>query len=269
MNRAVFVFVGALVAFWAIPARASCEERDARTEPCVYTVQRDPPPPPPPPPPYVPPVVVVPKDVVAPPRGIESFDERRGWSNELGAGPWVSMWRSRDARDVTPGIALHFGRHHVRAPLVDKSEKSEWPVWEPLRWCAPIVCGGILGLFMPADALLGNEYGFDLHASFAGSTESLGGVARVTGRPSFQYAQGSYRTQTTVGMFLPELGVQWQEGRGAGFVVNVPIFSFDVLVHAPIAIGIEPLRAGVVVPLDHPLPIAYEGSAAIRMYWLR
>jgi hypothetical protein len=204
------------------------------------------------------------------------FDDpsRHGWTWELGAGPWVGATSGASATTWTIGGALDVGVHHVVAPISeDGGEKGGLlPTVEGLRWCAGLGCGvPLLLLFAPPDSLLGNEVGFDVRA--VGGDHELGGSGaafRLVVRPVFRYAKGAFRTTTLAGTVLPELGAAWSPGGGpAAFTLAWIPEAFEVLLDGRhLALGVDPIRIGALVPLDGS-PAAFEAGTALTVRWVR
>ena len=195
-------------------------------------------------------------------------DARRGWTWEIGIGPWGSA-ASDGAHSTTWTFAgaIDLGVHHVgKISGADGGEKGGGlglPTFEGLRWCVGLGCGvPLLLLFAPRDTLLGNEIGLDLRAVVAPD-------GRVAVRPIFRYASGRFRTVTLVGTLVPELGVAWSQRGPASLALAWSVEAFDVLLDRHhLALGVEPLRMGVLVPLDGTRSGAEIGTA-LTLRWVR
>ncbi len=175
----------------------------------------------------------------------ENWDDRQGWAWEVGAGPWLT-WLSRpepgSGLDPFAGGTLSVGLHYVTAPRhAWRSEKGGDLEVEGLRWCVPLVlCGGVGMLFAPSDTFLGNELGVDARVAVGPN------LARGTLRGVLRYSRGTFRTPAFASLVVPEVGVEWRRDRGGGLVVGGSLYPVDVRLPGGFALGLDPLRIGVV-----------------------
>lgn len=187
-------------------------------------------------------------------RGIDDWEDRSGVAFELGAGASAGAVGIARSFDGYAGGTLVFGVHHHLRLHRDWSEKGGSLESEGARWCVPIfACGGIGMIFAPTGAILANDLGLELRAGAFGEAGARGdgAVMRVSLRPVLRYARGGARTATYLGTFVPEVGVV-APLRASPVMLSVawPIYPVDVLVAPGLALAIEPLRAGVLVPLQ-------------------
>ena len=188
----------------------------------------------------------------APPESVptsyaEHWDDREGFVWEADAGFWLSAVGDGGAwRSVHPGGVVSVGLHSmVRWRASPYGQESLIPEIEAVRWC-PLACLGVGLLVAPSGLFVGNELGVDLRAAIgAGVGEGASSVTRLTTRPFLRYAEGAFRTQSFVGAFVPEVGVQLEPGRKAAITVAWSLLPVDVRLAGPVALSIDPIRAGL------------------------
>ncbi len=211
-------------------------------------------------------VAVAPTETVAPPAPPRDWEDRKGFALELGFGPVGALID----RQAYAGGDVVVGLHSVRDEIpAEHGEKFSWPEVKGLRWCAPIGCGmPLLILFAPADSLIGNDRGVDLHAEILSGADGSP-MVRVGVQPIMRYSRGFARTGTFLGTLLPELAFITGGGRSDALGFAWSVYPVDFLVdRRHLAIGFEPLRAGFRIPLDGS-PVAGEMRTAITFRWVR
>jgi hypothetical protein len=171
-----------------------------------------------------------------------NWDDRRGWVWEAAAGAWVG---ATDGRRVGVAGVAAFGLHRMVRYARHRSEKGgDLPESDATRWCASLGCLGLGLLFMPPGVLLGNELGVD--ARFVAHPD----LARGSLKPVLRFSSGRLRTTSFVGALLPELGVQSRAGTGTDAAISWSVFPIDIRIASGLALGLDPLRAGLLVHLD-------------------
>jgi hypothetical protein len=213
-----------------------------------------------------------PEPLPSPPRDWE--DVRFGL--ELGVGPSASLvGRHGEGPVAGVGAELVFGLHDVRRPIeAEHGEKFSWPEIQGLRWCASVGCGfPLLLIFAPADALLGNDRGVDIHVevlSFPANDVTRSSPSlRIGVQPRLRYARGIARTGTLTGMLLPEIA--WTTGGGApdALAFAWSAYPVDFLVdRRHLVVALEPLRGGLRIPFDG-APVVGELRTTISFRWIR
>lgn len=180
--------------------------------------------------------------------GRARWEERRGRLWESSLGPSLLAIASRDrASTFHAGATITVGVHwlvpHRRGSELDVSI----PAAEGLRWCVPVACGGVGLLFAPNGSILGNELGVDLDMTGAND------LGRVAIRPVLRYSEGAFRTPSFVSLFAPSLGfsrADTSDGVRSFAVIAFPLFPVDWRMGRSLALGITPLRAGLMVDLE-------------------
>jgi hypothetical protein len=198
------------------------------------------------------------------------WEDRTGWTWELGVGSTLGAGAAREARFAELGGLVVFGVHHVsRREGGGGSEKFTWPEDQALRWCAPIGCLlPLLMIFAPPDSVLGNELGFDFRVAASGSLLAPGTTVDLSVHPVLRYAHGATRTGTWFGVMVPETGVVIDPVR-TSLALRWGLYPIDVLLDGRhLALAMEPLRAGLRIPLDG-TPVASEIGTELSFRWVR
>lgn len=177
------------------------------------------------------------------------WEDRRGWVLEGAAGSTFTFAGRSSSRgydtDLT-GLAV-LGVHRMIDYRSSRHEKGDFPEVEGTRWCVPIMCGGLGMLVAPPGVVTGDEIGVDLR--FNASPTVARGAVRLFSR----YGRGKLRTISLAGFMLPEVGLQrgrYLEGPETSLTLGWSIFPVDVLLTEHVAIGVDPLRVGMVIGLD-------------------
>ncbi len=206
-----------------------------------------------------------------------TWDDREGgWTTEIAVGNGIGAFGGRDPHDhdarlggVVFDTTIRLGVHRVR-PFRGRSvlglRASE------LSGCMPIVmCGGPIGALVgPASGFLGNELGVDLAAhvlhGVSGDAPGLGFAFGV--RPTFRVARDSrFRTASTLGSLMPEIGLAFLEGRARQVYVELDLYPIAWTVTRELALEWNVLRERLGVPLDG-APVTVTIGTSVSLVWL-
>lgn len=173
----------------------------------------------------------------------------RGWALEGALGSTFTFAGRSSSRgydtDLT-GLAV-LGVHRRLDHHSTSHEKGDFPEVEATRWCVPIMCGGLGLLVAPTGVVVGDEIGLDLR--FTASPTVARGAVRLFSR----YGRGKLRTTSVAGFMVPEIALsraRYTEGPETSLTLGWSLFPVDVLLTDHVAIGVDPIRAGMVIGLD-------------------
>ena len=190
-------------------------------------------------------------------------DDRDAWgfSASLGAWAWAQARSGDDGSDESSkrgqvgGLVAAGFRHFAvyRGQSILEGAFGGDTTVDGLVWCAPVGCG-VIGLFlMPADALVGNEHGLDLRASFSRDYRegADGFIAGVALHPFARVSRDSrFSTGTFFGVILPEVGLQFPVDTDPEMFFHWFSFPIDLRVGRYLALSWDGLGTGPVIPLD-------------------
>jgi hypothetical protein len=191
-------------------------------------------------------------------------------SFEIGLGANVGLLgTTKQLTKYAEKVALLGVHLPIRLPH-EHSEKGGSLEVESFRWCVPIVmCAGIGMIFAPTGAILANDFGVELRVGGVGEGGAReGGALRASLRPTLRYGSGAVRTGTFLGILVPEVGVV-APTRPSPVAITVAwsVYPVDVLVAPGLALAIDPVRAGVHVPVDGS-PAGADVGSEITVRWL-
>jgi hypothetical protein len=191
------------------------------------------------------------------------WQRREGWVLEGAAGSTFTFAGRSSSRgydtDFT-GLAV-LGVHRMIDYRSSRHEKGDFPELEGMRWCVPVMCGGIGMLLAPPGVVAGNEVGVDLR--FNASPTVARGAIRFFSR----YGDGVLRTTSLAGFLFPEVGLQrarYAEGPETSLTLGWSLFPIDLLVTKHVALGVDPIRVGMVIGLDRKA-LRTEGASELTL----
>lgn len=137
---------------------------------------------------------------------------------------------------------------------------SEWTerednTIEGMVWCAPVLCWIAGALFMPMQAVLGNEHGLDLRVGLGRDFRPDDASTAVTLalRPIAYVSRGSrFSTASTLGTILPEFGVQLSSDADDALFLHWHILPIETRLGRHLALSWEGVTVGPLISVDGP-----------------
>ncbi|MBS2020030.1 MAG: hypothetical protein JST00_44625 [Deltaproteobacteria bacterium] len=198
--------------------------------------------------------------------GAENWEDRKGFVTEWSSGPSFGLVSRKQSSTEHLGYSVGFGAHFMRSVSRTPSHEKSGDIFgesDAVRWCMPFACMALGLLFSPPGALLGNELGFDVDATVAND------MARIGVRPLLRYSKGALRSPSLVGQYTPWLAfthADTADGPKNFVVVGWSLLPVDWRIGNALAIGFDPLRAGLMVDVGRGPNRAEISSSVVLRY---